>query len=248
MKVDFKTRFWEIDSLRGIAIIVMIIFHAITVLSYFNVIDIDNNHLLLRGTIFVFARLFLLLVGISLTLSYARLEDWNRKKIFLKYLKRGLIIFSGGLAITLVSWFFIRKDFIIFGVLHLIGFAIIFAIPVPKKKFLNLLLAVFFTLGGFYVNRLTVDTSWLIWLGASPANFTTVDYFPVFPWFGVVLLGIFIGNMLYKDYSRTFKIKDLSSNHVVRLLSFLGRHSLMLYLIHQPIIIIVLVSLGYITL
>ena len=115
MKVDFKTRFWEIDLLRGIAIIMMLVSNAITSLIYFDVINISNRWFWL-----FFARitaiLFILLVGISLTLSYARIKDWNTKKIFLKYLKRGLTIFSWGLAITLVSWFFIREDFIVFGV------------------------------------------------------------------------------------------------------------------------------------
>ncbi|MBT3582345.1 DUF1624 domain-containing protein [Candidatus Woesearchaeota archaeon] len=247
MKVDFKTRFWEIDLLRGIAIIMMLVSNAITSLIYFDVINISNRWFWL-----FFARitaiLFILLVGISLTLSYARIKDWNTKKIFLKYLKRGLTIFSWGLAITLVSWFFIREDFIVFGVLHLIGLAIIFSIPFFKKKFLTLIFAIFFILIGIYLDKLTFNTSLFIWLGLTPAGFSTVDYFPIFPWFGIVLVGMFVGNVLYKNYSRSFKLKDLSSKKEVKLLSFLGRHSLIIYLIHQPIIITLLVILGYITL
>jgi uncharacterized membrane protein len=244
MKVDFKTRFWEIDVLRGIAIIMMIVSNAITSLTYFDVIQISN----MRFWLFfarITATLFIVLVGISLTLSYARVKNWNSKKIFLKYLKRGLTIFSWGLAITIVSWFFIREDFIIFGVLHLIGLAIIFAVPFFKKKFLTLIFAIFFILMGIYIDKLTFDTSLFIWLGFTPTGFSTVDYFPIFPWFGVVLIGMFVGNILYKNYSRSFKIKDLSSKKEVKLLAFLGRHSLIIYLIHQPIIITMLVLLGY---
>jgi len=225
----------------------MLVSNAINSLIYFDVINISND----SGFWWFFARitaiLFILLVGISLTLSYSKVKDWNSKKIFFKYLKRGLTIFSYGLVITLVSWFFIREDFIVFGVLHFIGLAIILSIPFIKNKITNLILAVFFILTGFYINRLISDTVLFIWLGLSPATFSTVDYFPIFPWFGVVLIGICIGNILYKNYSRNFKIKDLSSNQAIGLLSFLGRNSLIIYLIHQPIILTILFILGYIT-
>ena len=110
------------------------------------------------------------------------------------------------------------------------------------------LAAIFFILIGIYLDKLTFNTSLFIWLGLTPAGFSTVDYFPIFPWFGIVLVGMFVGNVLYKNYSRSFKLKDLSSKKEVKLLSFLGRHSLIIYLIHQPIIITLLVILGYITL
>jgi uncharacterized membrane protein len=243
-----KTRFWEIDFLRGIAIIMMLVSNAVTSLGYFKVFNISYNSgfwwLLARST----ATLFLILVGISLTLSYSRVKTWSRKKIFLKYLKRGFTIFLWGLVITVVSWFFIREDFIIFGVLHFIGLSIILSIPFLKNKLSNLVWAVFFILIGFYIKKIVFDSSFFIWLGLSPAKFSTVDYFPVFPWFGAVLIGIFLGNILYKNYGRTFKIKELASNPRIRLFSFLGRNSLIIYLLHQPIILTTLFILGYITL
>ncbi len=244
MDTEFKTRFWEIDSLRGIAITLMIISNLFTVLDYFNVYNVNFS----SGFFFFFSRTiavtFLLLVGISLTLSYSKIKDWSKKKLAIKYIKRGFTIFSWGLAITLVSWVFIREALIRFGVLHLIGLSIILAIPFIRKKYFNLVLGAIFILVGLYIKNLVVNTSWLIWLGLSPSNVISVDYFPIFPWFGVILIGIFLGNILYENYSRQFTLPDLSKK--LQVLTFLGRNSLVIYLLHQPIIISILYLLGYI--
>ena len=111
-------RYWEIDFLRGVAIIMMIVFHAIFDFTFFSSYEID----LQSGFWWLFARItasiFIFLVGISLTLSY------SRKKEFSKYLYRGTKIFSWGLVITLVTWIFLSQGFIAFGILHFIGLSI----------------------------------------------------------------------------------------------------------------------------
>jgi uncharacterized membrane protein len=64
----------------------------------------------------------------------------------------------------------------------------------------------------------------------------TIDYFPILPWFGVCLLGITLGNILYKDNKRRFPLPDLSHYKPTKPFSWLGQHSLAIYLVHQPII------------
>ena len=232
MNADFANRFYEIDSLRGIAIILMIISNFVTDIAYFRIYNINTSSdfwwLFARIT----ASMFMLLVGISLTLSYSK-ENRN----FMHYLKRGLKIFSWGLAITAVTWLFIGKDFVIFGVLHLIGISIILSYPLIKRTRVDLLLGASFIAAGIYLSNLTFKIPELIWLGFAPQNFTTVDYFPIFPWFGVVLIGLFLGNALYANYKRNFKIPDLGNLSLVKGLCFLGRNSLLIYLIHQPVLI-----------
>ncbi len=73
-----------------------------------------------------------------------------------------------------------------------------------------------------------------------------LDYFPILPWFGLVLVGIFLGNTLYRDYKRRFPIKDVSNHPISRAFIFLGRNSLIIYLLHQPILIAVLYLLGFV--
>lgn len=235
-----KQRFWEIDFLRGVAIIMMITFHFFYDLNYFGLHRINLS----SGFWWIFARMiaatFILLVGVSLTISYSRVKKLKAKKIFKKYFFRGLKIFSYGLLVTLATWIFLKKGFIIFGILHFIGISIILAYPFLKFRFRNLLLGIIFILIGIYIGNFYLNSYWLIWLGLTPHYFYTVDYFPIFPWFGVILIGLFLGNMLYPNGKRRLKIPDFSKFSLTKPFCFLGRNALVIYFIHQPILIIFL--------
>jgi len=237
-----EQRFWEIDFLRGLAIIMMVIFHLLYDLTYFGGYNL-NIH---SGFWLYFARatatIFIFLVGVSLTLSFSRsgkIQN-SRQKLYLKYLKRGLRIFSWGLIITLVTWIFLRDGFVLFGILHLIGISIILAYPFLKLRYLNLLLGIAIVSLGIHLNNFTFSFYWLVWLGFVPDHFCTVDYFPIVPWFGVILIGVFFGNLLYPDYTRKFNLWDCSNFKFIGLFCLLGRHSLAIYLVHQPILVTLL--------
>ena len=244
MNVNLNQRFWEIDSLRGLAIVMMVTFHLIFDLYYFGIFGF-NVH---SGFLWWFARvtafIFIFLVGVSLSLSYSRTalsaNYGSQKSLFYKYLKRGLKIFGYGLIITAVTWLFIGEGFIIFGILHLIGIAIIIEYIFLKHKYANLFLGLIFITAGIYLTSFTFDFYGLLWLGFTPNNFYTLDYFPLLPWLGVVSLGIFLGNTLYQNYTRHFKLPNFSKYSLIRLSGFLGRHSLLIYIIHQPLLIIIL--------
>ena len=101
-----KWRLWEVDFLRGIAVIMMIIFHYFWSMEHFGVYNIGIKTGLWSTLALLTAGIFIFLVGISLTLSYSKI---NHKKIdyFKKYLKRGIKIFVYGLIVTIVSYFLI---------------------------------------------------------------------------------------------------------------------------------------------
>ena len=224
-------RFWEIDFLRGIAIISMIIFHIAFDLNYFRVFNFDIGNIywtIFRKSIFV---LFFLLVGISLSLSH------SKNKQFLDYLKRGLKIFFWGLIITLVTVIFMQQGYVLFGVLHFIGLSIILVYPFLKFSYLNLIFEVPIISIGLYLFNFSFDFQWLLWLGFRPNHFQTVDYFPLLPYFGIILIGIFLGKKLYPNALRAFKLKDSPRQPIMRFVEFLGKKSLLIYLIHQPVII-----------
>jgi uncharacterized membrane protein len=248
--MNVEARFWEIDLLRGVAILMMIGYHVPYDLDYFGSYTVDVQ----SGFWFFFARaiatIFLLLVGISLTLSFSRAAKLRKteKRLYTKYLKRGLKIFSWGLVITFTTWFFLREGFVVFGILHLIGISIILAYPVIKVRYGNLVLGIVFIALGIFINKVTVGFPWLLWLGLTPARFYSVDYFPLLPWFGVVLIGIFLGNSLYPHYRRSFDLHDLSQFTFIRWLCFLGQHSLLIYLVHQPVLIASLYLMGIVDL
>ena len=232
-----KQRFWEIDALRGFAIINMIIFNYSFALKYLGILDIDLglNYAVAIASTFIF------LSGISMTLSYNK----SSKDFHKKFSLRGLKIFGWGLIITIITFLAFPEAFVIFGILHFIGISIILGQFFLKFKKINILLGLLIIFLGIYLQTFRFDFPWLLWLGFSPTYFYTFDYFPILPWFGVTLLGIFCGNWLYKKGKRSFKLKDLSDFSVVKLLTLLGRKSLFIYLVHQPLLIFILLLLGF---
>lgn len=229
-----KSRFWEIDAFRGAAIIMMIASNFVTDLQYFLGYTSHETFwwVFARATAFI----FIFLVGICLTISYSG----DKHKKFKKYLARGAYIFGLGMIITIATFFFIQQDFIRFGVLHLIGISIILAYPFLKlKKFQwTLPLGLAFILIGAFISHVNINSNWLLWLGLTSVSFSSIDYFPLLPWFGVVLLGIFSGKILYPNgRKRMFTPIFNAQPKAAKPLSFLGRYSLLIYFIHQPILL-----------
>ena len=144
-------------------------------------------------------------------------------------------------------WLFLNRGFVVFGILHLIGLSIILAYPFlhiqPKW---NLFLGMIMVFAGIYLRQFRFDFVWLVPLGFKPEGWYMVEYFPLLPWFGWVLIGQYTGRTLYHDYERLFKIADIGDNALIRFFSFLGRNSLRIYLAHQPVIITGLYLLGFI--
>lgn len=245
-----RTRYWEIDALRGVAIIMMIIFHLMWDLVTYN---ITPDVVLYAGFWKYFQRtcanLFLTLVGVSLAVvTIQRMgDDLKSLPPFRPYLRRGLKIFGCGMLVTLVVWA-AGVGYVHFGVLHLIGFASIAAYPLLRQRGLNLILWAIFFIAGYFLLPVHVDFPWLLWLGLPPYNYYPNDYFPVIPYFGVVLLGIFLGNSLYGPKGRRFLLPDISRWLPIRGLQWLGRHSLIIYLTHQLALFGILVALGLIRL
>lgn len=231
-------RFWEIDFLRGIAIIMMISYHILFDLKFFGIWDTNLHSLSFRLFLYPIGTTFLLLVGISLTLSYSRAQKTiPTKQLPIKFLLRGLKIFGFGMIITIITWILLPDAFIIFGILHCIGISIILAYPFLQLRIPNLFIGIVFILSGIILRTMVFEFNWLVWLGFPPTDFSTIDYFPLLPWFGVVLIGIFIGRTLYPGYNRTFELPDLSVYKLINFLCFLGKHSLVIYLLHQPILV-----------
>ncbi len=240
-------RLWEIDTLRGVAIIMMIIFHLMWDLWFFRILP---NVVLFEGFWKYFERTtaitFLTLVGVSLTVSYRRAQhsEPDRSRLTVKFLQRGLRVLGWGMVLTLIMRV-AGVGYIDFGILHLIGVSILLAYPLLTYRWLNLALWALLYAASGYVETLTVNTRWWVWLGLMPDNYTPNDYFPLIPWLGVVLLGLFIGNSLYNDQGRTFFLPNLADNPLAKLLQWLGRHSLTIYLLHQPILFAIFFGLYF---
>jgi uncharacterized membrane protein len=260
-----RQRFWEIDAMRGVAIITMIVYHLMWDLWYWGVAP---NLVLWEGFWKYWQRFtcgtFLILVGVSMTLVYRRERERRgpQARLFPKFFWRGLRIFGLGLILTVVVWA-AGIGFDDFGILHLIGISTILAYPLLRFKWLNFGLWIAFSLagkvvewvhwngmywtpqlGGWTGSPIWIDGRWLAPLGITPNHYPAVDFFPLIPWFGVVLLGVWFGNWFYVDNRRRIALPNWGGLGPVRFLEFLGRHSLVIYLVHQPLLLLILYLLG----
>jgi uncharacterized membrane protein len=240
-----ESRLWEIDTARGIAILMMIIFHTVFDLSFFAISPVDAATGFWRYFAYATASLFLLIVGVSLVISHSRAASHlNGFALAKKFILRGAGIFALGLLVTLATWFYLPTGYIIFGILHLIGISVMLSPLFFRLDRYNIVAGIFCIIAGWVVIpriNLVSPPSLLLPLGIHAPAFWSVDYTPLFPWLGVVLIGMGIGALLYPGGNRQFSIRPLPEL-LVSPLSFLGRHSLVIYLVHQPVIILLLAA------
>ena len=151
-----------------------------------------------------------------------------------------------GMALTILS-LALGMGIIAFGILHVIGVSVILAYPLLEYRLPNLFLGLSLIAIGAYmmVRDVSSESPWLLPLGVVPEGMIMPDYRPLLPWFGVVLLGLFAGKVVYGGGKRPAGLAQRTPA-VARPLVPLGRNSLFIYLVHQPILVAVLVALGVI--
>ena len=227
------------DAARGVAIIMMVVYHFTYDLNAFGGYGIEATTGFWARFADATASLFLFLVGVSLAISHAR-GGGDR---FGKYLLRGLRIFGYGMVLTAVFLAF-SMGIVAFGILHLIGVSIVLAYPLLNLKLTNVSLgALVFAVGMYVMARDPSGSPWLLPFGVVPESWMMPDYRPLLPWFGVVLIGLGFGNVVYGGGTRP-RILSQKTPVVARPLLPLGRNSLSIYLVHQPILILLLSLFG----
>lgn len=235
-------RLWEIDALRGLAVVAMIFFHFMWDLWF---LGLTSENIPGAGWQ-AFARgigtAFTFLLGLSLTLSTAQLRQRGRAP-WPATLRRGLTLIGCGMVISLGTYLFVGQEYVRFGILHHAGTALLLAYPfVRAPRPLTLAVAAMVIAFGSYAPTMPVTHEWLIPFGVYPKSIGMVDYYPLAPWFGVALLGVVVGRTAYAEGRRRFLLNDFSAAPPLPWLRFLGRHSLAVYLIHQPLLIGVLMG------
>ena len=227
-----SSRYQLIDILRGVAIVLMVFYHFSYDLTYFQLVKFDFYRdpfwLNLRTLI---VSLFLGLVGVSLVLATER--GINRRR----YFKRLGLLVLFSLAISINSYFMFPGRTIVFGILHFIAFASVVGLLFVRWPVVSLVVGLgIITLDRIYQHAF-FDQAWVHWLGLMTHKPATEDYVPVIPWFGVVLIGIFIGHQLQRAPALKFVRIWQSNNFLIRGLALAGRHSLLIYVLHQPILL-----------
>ncbi len=217
-------RIWELDALRGICILAMVMVHLIYDLTeLYGILPRPNSglyHILLNWGGVV----FFLISGICATLSS-------------RSLRRGIIVFGCGMGVTAVTYLTDKNLAVYFGVLHCLGCCMMlwhFLRKLPTAA-MGAAAAASIALGLLF-QRLRVSTSKLFWLGLTAPFFSSADFFPLFPFLGFFLLGAVLGRRLYKEKQTLFPKTD-PQTPLLRFLQYCGRHSLPIYLLHQPVIL-----------
>ncbi|HJU24421.1 MAG TPA: heparan-alpha-glucosaminide N-acetyltransferase [Casimicrobiaceae bacterium] len=215
-----------LDALRGIAIVAMVVYHFCFDLRYFDLTRWDFEHdirwLAARSAILAS---FLLIAGIS-----AVLADRQRKSQA-HWLKHIGVIALAALLVTAGSYLLFPRSFIWFGVLHAIAVSLFLARPALGRPVLSAIAGAAIIASGLAFSHPAFDSRLLGWIGFMTAKPITEDYVPLFPWMGVLLIGVAAGHALVRAHFRP--IAPLA--RLPKVLGLLGRHSLLVYLVHQPL-------------
>jgi uncharacterized membrane protein len=238
-----KRRWPVVDVARGIAIIAMILFHFTWDLGYFGIVDYDISFSP-EGRVLshLIAGSFLFLVGMSLALA-------ARDGLPIKpYLRRLRYVAGAAILVSLGTYFLMPDEWIFFGVLHCIALSSLLALPfivAPLPLTIAFAIAVLALPWLFY--HPLFDAPWLFWLGLNQVLPRTNDYVPLFPWFGVVLAGLAFARWIGRYPAQIDRAEQPFTSSFSRGLARLGRFSLPVYLLHQPVLMGLLWALLSVT-
>jgi Predicted membrane protein len=241
--VEKRPRLPVIDIARGVAIVAMVIYHLCWDLSFYGFIPVDVGYD--PGWVF-FARsilfAFMFLVGVGLVLGHGDGMRWRR------FWRRWLFLVAGALLISLGTWLTFPESFVYFGVLHAIALFSLLALPfLFTPVWLTALVgAVVIALHFLYRDPLfnAVPLSWIGFWEVPPL---TNDLVPVFPWLGVVLGGIVVARLVRGSRVETRLGEIRPGNRLARTLGWMGRWSLVIYVVHQPLLLAVIAPLSMAT-
>ncbi len=216
-----------IDALRGLALVAMITYHFAFDLAHFGVAPWNFY----RDPFWLHARTvilssFLLVAGISLVLA-------NRAGMPQRHFWTHVARIAGcALLVTAATLVVFPRSFIAFGVLHAIAVCLVLGRPLVRRPRLALALGAAVIVAGNVVSAPAFDAPALRWIGFVTRRPATEDFVPLFPWAGVVFVGIALGHAL----ARTEFAAVAPLARAPRLLHRLGRHSLAVYMLHQPLL------------
>lgn len=244
--LESKKRIYLLDEIRGLAIILVVIYHFFY--SAAMVFGFEWAKTILTPLMPwqpLLPITFVLLSGIAFNLSRNNL-------------KRGIRLFVIGMLITAVTAIFMPDQIIWFGIIHFFGLANIICSPL-KKYILKiptvlgvilffLLFVVTYNVQSHYLGILPdfavrlpdflYSTDLTMMFGFYTQNFHSSDYNPIFPWIFMFVAGILLGK-------HVFKLPNALCREHIKPLAFTGRHTLIIYIVHQPIILGILYVIQF---
>lgn len=230
-----RRRIDAIDLARGVALVAMAIYHFAWDLEFFGyaapgMTAVGGWKLFARSI----ASSFLFLAGVSLVLGHGDGIRWPG------FLRRLAMVAGAALLITAATYIAVPGGFIFFGILHEIAVASVLGLIFLRVPWPATALAAGLVIAApAFLRSAAFDSPALWWLGLSDVRIRSNDYVPVFPWFGAVLLGM-AATQLAGRLGLLAWMSRLAPGRWSRPLLFAGRHSLAVYLIHQPVLLAML--------
>jgi uncharacterized membrane protein len=223
-----KARLIPLDAARTLALVAMVIFHFTFDLALFGHIPGET---MFQPFWYYFARMiagsFLFLAGVSLWLAHGQGIRWTA------FWKRFVKVAGAALLVTVMSIWFVPGGTILFGILHAIAAMSLLGLLFLRLPWaLTLAVAAGVFAAAWGPRSPAFNPLWLVWTGLAETRPNMGDYVPLIPWAAPALAGIAVAKAFrVEDWPRT------DPSRMLDLLTFPGRHSLVIYLIHQPILI-----------
>lgn len=226
-------RLTRLDVARGIALVAMAIYHFGWDLEFFGYMAGGTTG---AGAWKLFARAiassFLFLAGFSLVLGHHPEIRWR------PFLRRFATIVAAAAAITVATFFATPDRFIFFGILHAIALSSLAGLIFLRlPPLLTALTAVAVILAPHFLRSSFFDVPIFWWVGLSSVNPASNDYVPFLPWFAATLFGIAAARLAKRQGRLGLLAGSDRPGAASRVLAFAGRHSLIVYLVHQPVLI-----------
>ncbi len=239
-----KNRIPLIDTVRAITVISMVVYHLMWDLVYIYGYDFGfykgrTGYIWQQSICWT----FILLSGFC----------WSLGK---NKLKRGFTVFLAGLIVSVVTYIFMPSNKIVFSVLTMLGSMMLIMIPLEKllKKIPHIIGGILSTIL-FFITR-NINDGFLgfeginilrmpeelyanylsAYIGFPPRNFSSADYFSIIPWGFLFITGYFV-YQIFKKYDIDEKLSRIGS---IAPLNVIGKNSLIIYMLHQPIIYLIL--------
>jgi uncharacterized membrane protein len=229
-----RARIPALDIARSAALVAMVVFHFTFDLELFGHLAPGTTTLPgpWRALAVATAGSFLFLAGVSLWLAHGQGIRWRA------FWRRFAIIAAAALAVSVGTYVAFPDAFVFFGILHSIALCSLFGLAALRlPPLLTLALAVVVFYAPDFARSAAFDAPWFWWTGLQTVPLRSVDYEPVFPWFTPVLAGIALAKWAEAAGLWSRLAVEGEPGRAARLMSWPGRHSLVIYLVHQPILI-----------
>jgi uncharacterized membrane protein len=245
-------RWGALDVARGLAVLAMVCFHLIWDLGHFGYIAASipwSAPVKAFGHSIAFS--FLFIAGLSLSLAHRDGVHWRA------FWRRFAIVAGAAGLVSLGTYIVFPNAFVFFGILHCIAAASLLALGflfLPWPAALVAGASIF--AAPYFLASPDVNSKWLLWLGLSTSEPFTQDWRPFFPWAGAMLLGLGAGRLLLSstqrapapaeaaeasaaeppDWLRSNRALPAQETQRITPLGFIGQRSLLIYLVHQPLL------------